>query len=90
MASFVSSHFDGLNASTSANAVSHRSVSKPVPVVDLSALQSASRVLHDQFVKDAQVIPDLGEMLTARECHLFISFTLHINLRSRWTVVRVL
>ncbi|KAJ6604576.1 nucleoporin [Mycena vulgaris] len=36
----------------------------PVPV-DLSALQNASRVLHDQFAKDAQIIPDLGDTLTA-------------------------
>ncbi|KAF8230634.1 nucleoporin [Tricholoma matsutake] len=33
--------------------------------VDLHALQNASRVLQDQFVKDAQIIPDLGELLAA-------------------------
>jgi nuclear pore complex protein Nup155 len=33
--------------------------------VDVHALQNASRVLHDQFAKDAQIIPDLGEMLAA-------------------------
>jgi nuclear pore complex protein Nup155 len=33
--------------------------------VDLHALQNASRILHDQFAKDAQIIPDLGEMLAA-------------------------
>jgi nuclear pore complex protein Nup155 len=37
----------------------------PVPV-DLSALQNASCVLLDQFAKDAQIIPDLGDTLTAR------------------------
>ncbi|KAJ7092652.1 nucleoporin [Mycena epipterygia] len=36
----------------------------PVPV-DLAALQNASRVLLDQFAKDAQIIPDLGDTLTA-------------------------
>ncbi|KAI0082270.1 nucleoporin [Panus rudis PR-1116 ss-1] len=36
----------------------------PTPLLDLPALQSASRVLHDQFVKDAQAVPELGEMLT--------------------------
>ncbi|KAJ7125656.1 nucleoporin [Mycena crocata] len=36
----------------------------PVPV-DLSALQNASQVLHEQFAKDAQIIPDLGDTLTA-------------------------
>jgi hypothetical protein len=39
---------------------------KPEAVVDLSALQNASRVLHDQFVKDSQIIPDIGDTLTIR------------------------
>ncbi|KAF9229208.1 nucleoporin [Gyrodon lividus] len=43
----------------------HQLQSRPSPVVDLPALQSASRVLHDQFVKDSQIIPDIGEMLMA-------------------------
>ncbi|KAJ7706259.1 nucleoporin [Mycena rosella] len=34
-------------------------------IVDLGALQNASRVLQDQFTKDAQIIPDLGDTLTA-------------------------
>ncbi|KAJ7103618.1 nucleoporin [Mycena belliarum] len=39
---------------------------RQIPVaVDLSALQNASRVLQDQFAKDAQIIPDLGDTLTA-------------------------
>ncbi|KAI6047699.1 nucleoporin [Pisolithus marmoratus] len=38
---------------------------KPSPVVDLSSLQDASRVLHEQLVKDSQIIPDLGELLLA-------------------------
>ncbi|KAJ7932473.1 nucleoporin [Mycena leptocephala] len=33
--------------------------------VDLTALQNASTVLNNQFTKDAQVIPDLGDTLTA-------------------------
>jgi len=36
---------------------------RPVPVVDLDVLQNASRVLQDQFVKDSQIIPDLGDTL---------------------------
>ncbi|KAJ6621663.1 nucleoporin [Mycena sp. CBHHK59/15] len=36
----------------------------PAPV-DLVALQNASRVLQDQFAKDGQIIPDLGDTLTA-------------------------
>ncbi|KII93895.1 hypothetical protein PLICRDRAFT_36114 [Plicaturopsis crispa FD-325 SS-3] len=57
----------GLHNSLSNNASTSRQVaaaSKPAPVVDLPALQSASRVLQDQFVKDAQSVPDLGETLT--------------------------
>ncbi|KAH9950428.1 nucleoporin [Amylocystis lapponica] len=38
--------------------------SKPVPALNLPALQSASRVLQDQLAKDAQIIPDLGDMLS--------------------------
>ncbi|KAH7928555.1 nucleoporin [Leucogyrophana mollusca] len=37
---------------------------RPAPILDLPGLQAASRVLHDQFLKDAQIIPDVGEMLT--------------------------
>jgi hypothetical protein len=36
---------------------------RPAPVVDLDVLQNASRVLQDQFVKDSQIIPDLGDTL---------------------------
>ncbi|KAF9244625.1 nucleoporin [Melanogaster broomeanus] len=39
--------------------------SRPSPVVDLSGLQSASRVLHDQFLKDSQIVPDIGDLLMA-------------------------
>lgn len=39
---------------------------KHVPAVDLPALQGAGRVLHDQLVKDAQAVPELGDMLTIR------------------------
>jgi nuclear pore complex protein Nup155 len=35
----------------------------------LTALQNASTVLNNQFTKDAQVIPDLGDTLTARTHH---------------------
>ena len=34
--------------------------------LDLPALQAASRVLHEHFLKDAQAVPDLGDMLTIR------------------------
>ncbi|KII84336.1 hypothetical protein PLICRDRAFT_179588 [Plicaturopsis crispa FD-325 SS-3] len=48
------------NASTSRQVAA---ASKPAPVVDLPALPSASCVLQDQFVKDAQSVSDLGETL---------------------------
>lgn len=66
---------------TSDNALPIRqpqSTSKPAPVVDLPALQNASRVLQDQFLKDSQIIPDLGDTLTTRMYMsisvIFISF----------------
>lgn len=40
--------------------------SKPTPV-DLPALQNASHVLLEQLSKDAQIIPDIGDALTACE-----------------------
>lgn len=40
---------------------------KPAATLDLPALQSASRVLHDQLLKDAQAVPDLADMLSIRE-----------------------
>jgi len=41
-----------------------QTTSRPAPVVDLQVLQNASRVLQDQFLKDSQIIPDLGDTLT--------------------------
>lgn len=38
----------------------------PALVVDLAALQAASSALQEQLSKDAQAVPDLGEMLTIR------------------------
>ncbi|TBU35136.1 nucleoporin [Dichomitus squalens] len=40
--------------------------SKPAPVLDLPALQAASRVLQEQLVKDSQTIPDLGDMISGQ------------------------
>jgi hypothetical protein len=45
-----------------------QSVSEPAPVLDLPALQTASTILQDKLNKDASAVPDLGEMLTIREC----------------------
>lgn len=56
--SFVS--FNNLqNPSTNVLAVKQQ---QPSPVVDLDVLQAASRVLQEQLLKDAQIIPDHGEM----------------------------
>lgn len=61
--------FGALHASTSSNGFLARPQPPPpkaFPQLDLAALQSASRVLHDQFIKDAQSVPDLADMLTIR------------------------
>lgn len=39
------------------------SVSRPVPL-DLPALQASARLIQEQFIKDAQIVPDLSDMLT--------------------------
>ena len=44
---------------------------QPPPVVDLDVLQAASRVLQEQLLKDAQIIPDHGEMF-AYSAHLHL------------------
>lgn len=41
-------------------------VPPPRPSLDLPALQEAGRLVQDQLIKDAQIIPDLGDMLTIR------------------------
>jgi nuclear pore complex protein Nup155 len=53
---------------------------KPIPV-DLPSLQNASRILYDQFTKDAQIIPDLGETLTACTSKLIIWY-MHLRICS--------
>lgn len=52
--------------SSSKNGLSFRTsqpLSHPVPTLDLPALKDASRVLEEQFTKDAQLMKDLGEIL---------------------------
>ena len=44
---------------------------QPPPVVDLDVLQAATRVLQEQLLKDAQIIPDYGEMF-AYSAHLHL------------------
>ncbi|KDR84906.1 hypothetical protein GALMADRAFT_233368 [Galerina marginata CBS 339.88] len=47
---------------------------KPAPV-DLPALQNASHLLLEQLGKDAQIIPDLGETLTASGSQVSTSYS---------------
>ena len=47
------------NSSTNVLAIKAQ---QPPPVVDLDVLQAATRVLQEQLLKDAQIIPDHGEM----------------------------
>lgn len=61
---FVSSH-----SSVNISGPSNISIKQGQQPVDLRALQNASRVLQDQFAKDAQIIPDLGELLAASRSH---------------------
>lgn len=51
---------------------------KPVPTVDLPALQGAGRVIHEQLLKDAQAVPALGDMLTIRAPHVSSCFALQL------------
>ncbi|KAK0208086.1 nucleoporin [Desarmillaria ectypa] len=47
-------------------ASSSSSSSLPTGPVDLTVLQSASRVLHEQFATDVQIIPDLSDTLNTQ------------------------
>ncbi|KAJ8595951.1 nucleoporin-domain-containing protein [Rhizopogon salebrosus TDB-379] len=62
---FSASYRQQQNAGTSSSLFrQNQPQARPASVLDLPGLQSASRVLHDQFMKDAQIIPDIGDMLT--------------------------
>jgi nuclear pore complex protein Nup155 len=60
--------FSGLPTNLEDNAIIRqlRPTDKQSTPVDLPALQNASRVLHDQLLKDSQIIPDLGDILSTR------------------------
>ena len=55
----------------SQSSTSRAKVAPKPRVLDLPALQTASRLVQDQLIKDAQIIPDLGEMINARTNDLF-------------------
>jgi nuclear pore complex protein Nup155 len=67
MANYARS-FIGADSNAGASTFGSRQLAAPAPapVVDLAALQSASNALQEQLSKDAQAVPDLGEMLTIR------------------------
>lgn len=53
--------------STSFASTSRGKPAAPRPAaLDLPALQGASRVVQEVLIKDAQIVPDLGELLTIR------------------------
>jgi nuclear pore complex protein Nup155 len=71
MATALSSSALALAASTARNTVATKNLQlqhavKPASVVDLPALEGAGRVIHEQLVKDAQSVPELGDVLTIR------------------------
>ncbi|KAI0348539.1 nucleoporin [Trametopsis cervina] len=55
---------NGLTRSMNGRLGQSQAVPRPVASLDLPALQSTSRVLQDQLVKDAQAVPEIGDMLT--------------------------
>lgn len=67
--------------------------SPPRTTPDLPALQDASRLVQEQLIKDTQIIPDLGDMLTIRALfrlgfsYGLVSFSFHY---SWWPVIRIL
>lgn len=71
MNSLAASSSRGFPASFSGRPRNGQTVSKPPPVLDLAALQTASHVLQEQLAKDAQIVPDLGDMLTVRKSIVF-------------------
>lgn len=56
-----------LQAPAASQHVSGKRAAPRTPALDLPALQGVSRLVQDHLIKDAQVIPDLGDMLNARK-----------------------
>lgn len=65
-----------LQPSTNGRFGQSRPIQEAPPALDLSALQTASQVLHEQFLKDAQAVPELTDMLSIRTLRI----TLHLPL----------
>jgi nuclear pore complex protein Nup155 len=86
---FSASYRQQQNAGTSSSLFrQNQPQARPASVLDLPGLQSASRVLHDQFMKDAQIIPDIGDMLTTRELPTITYLSqIPTSFTSRWAVV---
>ena len=66
MNSYAESSSSVLGASTSTRGRQLQVAPKPVPALDLPALQTASRVVQDELNKDTQSVPDLNDLLTVR------------------------
>ena len=63
---------------------------RPAPL-DLPALQGASRVVQEVLIKDAQIIPDLGELLTIRMLWSIVrTYSNTESLLSWRTVIRII
>lgn len=68
-----------------------RPTQEPRPTLDLPALQSASRVLHEQYLKDAQAVPELSDMLTIRMlCHPFFPCSSVFKSCSHYTIFGII
>jgi hypothetical protein len=63
---------------------------KPAPIVDLPALQSASHVLQDQFTRDAQSVPDLGDTFSTRAWNNLGLCIIYSNKKCSWLPVFIL
>ncbi|EJD04002.1 nucleoporin [Fomitiporia mediterranea MF3/22] len=78
--SFASSRpFSGLHDAPVAESYASSSRAKPPPPrpsLDLPALQEASRLIQEQFIKDAQIVPDLGDMLSMTPGQSSASYTI--------------
>ena len=66
MNGYAESSTSVLGASTSTRGRQLQVAPKPVPALDLPALQTASRVLQDELNKDTQSVPDLNDLVTVR------------------------
>ena len=61
--------FGGIQTSLNSpqeHSASRAKASSSKSTLDLPALQAASRVVHEQLIKDTHIVPDLGNLLNYR------------------------